>query len=90
MVDGKLTCIGSAQRLKDRYGMGYLVKVKLAFIQPEHEAMEGAANGDEAAVARVSMVVEGEKMFVQYFNLHTKQSYTSRKSQIAFPSSPHS
>ncbi|GMH95498.1 hypothetical protein TrST_g9581 [Triparma strigata] len=58
MVDGKLTCIGSAQRLKDRYGMGYLVKVKLAFIQPEHEAMEGAANGDEAAVARISTVVE--------------------------------
>ena len=52
--------------------MGYLVKVKLAFIQPEHVAMEGAANGDEAAVAHVSMVVEGEKMIVQYFYLHTK------------------
>ncbi len=37
MVDGRLRCLGSAQHLKERYGMGYQLEMTLGAHSPEQE-----------------------------------------------------
>lgn len=72
MVEGKLTCLGSAQRLKDRYGMGYLLKVKLAY--EDVEDVDESLDGGEVAVARVSTVIDDH---VTKFTLFLKNACPS-------------
>lgn len=66
MVDGSMTCLGSTQRLKDRYGDGYQVNVKIKVAGVEDEdyqvALEQAENFFSAAHVRKNL--EGVKSFI--------------------------
>ena len=73
MVRGEMRCLGSTQRLKDRYGTGYQVIAKLAAMgagEEEFEKLMASANdffkkGEDAAV--IPPNEENVKIFVEKF-----------------------
>ena len=56
MVDGQFKCFGSSQHIKDKYGMGFEIEVKIRPISDQEIADQKKKNGIQSeAVTKVGL-----------------------------------
>jgi ABC-type multidrug transport system ATPase subunit len=68
MVDGQFRCFGSSQYLKNKYGMGYEIEVKIKQLTPEQINDQKSQVGDkdytkEADVKKVLTKLGVEELY---------------------------
>ena len=64
MAQGKLRCLGSAQRLKSRFGRGFQVEAKVLDVLPEDEDYRSTLSALLEYLGESSEVTTGEDVFV--------------------------
>jgi ATP-binding cassette, subfamily A (ABC1), member 3 len=94
MANGRLRCLGSAQHLKNKFGQGFQVELKVALVVPEDDdyirnatvlarAKGVRFGGDEENHHRTMTVAESEEVF---FNLdEVKTAILALTAEIAEP-----
>ena len=83
MAEGKLRCLGSAQHLKERFGSGYAVDIKIAAAGRENDANADARVADETFAEMAAAAPDGTVRMIERAGARVKIRVEGREALAA-------